>query len=106
MTTPNRYELLRNMILGHQYGLRGFGDGSLSRGRDLTTDEQQTITEALKTAAWRDTEIARLQAQVDALAGALIAIRAECAAFIEAKPARGPDWVVVTVDAALAAAGR
>lgn len=35
-------------IDGHQYGLRGFGDGSLSRGRDLTQQERMTITKALR----------------------------------------------------------
>lgn len=38
-------------IEGHQYGLRGFGDGSLSRGRDFTDRECRTILRALKLAA-------------------------------------------------------
>lgn len=35
------------MIRGHQYGLRGFGDGSLSRGRNFTDRERQTVEVAL-----------------------------------------------------------
>jgi hypothetical protein len=39
---------LADAIDNHQYGLRGFGDGSLSRGRDLTQRERETIKQALR----------------------------------------------------------
>jgi hypothetical protein len=39
---------LLEMIQGHQYGLRGFGDGSLSRGRNLTDAEMRVIRRALE----------------------------------------------------------
>lgn len=41
---------LLDMIRNHQYGLRGFGDGSLSRGRNLTDKERCTIEQALRLA--------------------------------------------------------
>lgn len=43
---PTAAKLLA-MIQGHQYGLRGFGDGSLSRGRNLTDSELRIIIAAL-----------------------------------------------------------
>lgn len=41
------HELLHR-INSSQYGLRGFGDGSLTRGRDLTNAELKTIKLALE----------------------------------------------------------
>lgn len=41
------HELLHR-INNSQYGLRGFGDGSLTRGRDLTNAELKTIKLALE----------------------------------------------------------
>ncbi len=38
---------LAHSIDNHQYGLRGFGDGSLTRGRDFSREERATIIAAL-----------------------------------------------------------
>lgn len=39
---------LASAISNHQYGLRGFGDGSLSRGADLSDKEKAVIMKALQ----------------------------------------------------------